>query len=419
MRRDYLIFFAACAVVLLLMLRCSSAMWLGASGNLNVLKTLAPVGVDPQLQYPLGHCVESAMIGGPPSLTVPVNASDYLSGLVALRSGDLPRAEGYLSGSIVREEARVVDRYAMGILQHLQGKESFAFWRDGSGTKFLTLGKECIRIGNRALATTYYHTALQTLGTRETNGYRDLLLFFAATSDSVSYEHALERYQNLAASDSIEYHWTLARAFIVHGDVEAALPHLEQILLRTPEDPQVWYFKGQAQAKLHEYAEARESLMEAIRLAASVPDFYVFLGHTYLYQGQIEQAANWYSQALRLDPDYSWALSSLAHVRLQQGRYDEAMVLAQRALSVDPNAATHALMSDVAVQLGDLAKALEYAVQASQLDPSNAEYSRRIARVCTAQGKLECARRAYESILAANPQDVDAKMGVQGILEVK
>jgi len=419
LKRSYFAVFAAGAVVVLLMLRCSATMWLGALGNLNVLKTLAPYGVDPQLQYPLGHCVESAIVGSSPSLTVPVNASDYLSGLVALRSGDLPRAEGHLSESVRRTDARVVGGYAMGILQHLQGKEPSAFWRDGSGAIFLTMGKECMRIGNRALATTYYHTALQTLDTRDTNGYRDLLLFFATTADNASYERALERYQNLAAGDSIEHNWTLARAFIAHGDAGMALPHLERILVRTPDDPQAWYFKAQAQSKLHEYDEARESLREAIRNAASTPDFYVFLGHTYLYQGQVDQATEWYSQALRLDPDYSWALASLAHARLQQGRYEEANILAQNALSVDPNAATHALVSDVAVQLGDLARALEHAVQASQLDPSNADYSRRVARACIAQGELECAREAYESILAVNPQDADAKMGLESILEVR
>jgi tetratricopeptide (TPR) repeat protein len=163
------------------------------------------------------------------------------------------------------------------------------------------------------------------------------------------------------------------------------------------------------------------------------------MGHLNLISGKPEQAEQVLQQALKLFPDYHYALANLAKLRIEQKRYDEAVAL----LRVRYQNASHA------ENLYDLAEALRLAgktedaakaftefeskslAESERADNSNRElifyYSDRIQQPIKA---LEVARRefawrhdvytldAYAWALHVNGQDAEARKQMERALAV-
>jgi tetratricopeptide (TPR) repeat protein len=86
--------------------------------------------------------------------------------------------------------------------------------------------------------------------------------------------------------------------------------------------------------------EARQALLEVGR-AWFEAELLTQLGTTYIYDSDLDEAAELFERAIELDPQHYRALTNLGNVALEQGRVDDAIQLYQRALKIDeefPNA---------------------------------------------------------------------------------
>jgi tetratricopeptide (TPR) repeat protein len=171
---------------------------------------------------------------------------------------------------------------------------------------------------------------------------------------------------------------------------------------RAPDDLQVYGFLVDANVELGNYAEAESNaqwmlnlrpgavagltrtaylrelfgdlegslmlLAEAYRLTPAAESeerswILVHSGRLLRHMGRLEGSDRMVSEALKLMPDYHYALAELAEVRMAQGRKDEAVALLRKRYNVAPHPEN----------LYDLGKALLEAGDASE---ANAEFAR-------------------------------------------
>ena len=99
---------------------------------------------------------------------------------------------------------------------------------------------------------------------------------------------------------------------------------------------------------------------------------YLSQGQDLLQKGDLDQAAEVYSQALTLDPNLVQAHSALGYIYAQQGRYPEAVEENLAVLRLAPNDyASHKNLSILYQQLGRIDEALSEAQTALGLAPEN------------------------------------------------
>jgi Tfp pilus assembly protein PilF len=110
------------------------------------------------------------------------------------------------------------------------------------------------------------------------------------------------------------------------------------------------------------------------------------------------------SRALRLDPNYSDALSLQAIIFVVQNEKDKALSAAQQAVKADPNSATAQIALSYAQQASfDLEGARASLEKAVQLDPSNALAWARLAELQASFGYLTQSVESAEKAVALDP----------------
>lgn len=112
--------------------------------------------------------------------------------------------------------------------------------------------------------------------------------------------------------------------------------------------------------------------LDAAAWAASVDDL-VFRGADHQYHGRLDQAAQAFSQALRLDPGNEFALSQLALVQARRERFDEAEGLFARVVANWPdNTFARLWLGVLRLRADDAQAAFERFNEVLALDPDNA-----------------------------------------------
>jgi protein O-GlcNAc transferase len=99
---------------------------------------------------------------------------------------------------------------------------------------------------------------------------------------------------------------------------EAAALHAKAAGLRRDLNPSVWAQRALAEERIHDFAGAEASLLEAVRLAPDDVRIHLNLATLYVRLRRHLDAEAPLQRALELDPDHAHALSTLAYVRQQR-----------------------------------------------------------------------------------------------------
>ncbi len=237
-------------------------------------------------------------------------------------------------------------------------------------------------------------------------------------------------------------------AFLWSGYNEQALPYLEQVLQRTPENARVLVLVGQIHLQanrlqaaekyfrdaLHvnaEYAEAwsgmgdvcqtqnnpREALSNYEKALALKPD----LLYTLLNAGQAAdklnqqpQAEAYYRRALQLDPQSPDALNGLGLALAKQGHPEQARKLFEQAISLRRNYS--GAINNLGVlyvqegKVNDAIAAFEYGVQVA---PDEEILYLNLGRTYTRLGNIEKARQVMQALLDRKPDSATARRALQ------
>lgn len=131
------------------------------------------------------------------------------------------------------------------------------------------------------------------------------------------------------------------------------------------------------------------------------------LGNILMRNGQLEQAADEYAQALRFRPNYPLALFNLGRTCQKLGRMDDAVTYLRRGLELkadDDDARLY--LADALTAAGKASEALPHYKELLRKTPDNCGVLVNQGNALGACGQLEQARQSYEAALKVNP-DLD------------
>jgi tetratricopeptide (TPR) repeat protein len=160
---------------------------------------------------------------------------------------------------------------------------------------------------------------------------------------------------------------------------------------------------GAALQARKDFAEAVDSLREAIRLDSAVATAHYNLGGALQAQGDPDGAVAAYREATRLDPNYAEAHNNLGAVLYQQGDPDGAIRCFRAAVRADRNyAVAHNNLGAALLEQGDPAGAVASYREAVRIEPKNAQAR---ARLAAAEARLrdEAARLPNKAERDAHP----------------
>jgi tetratricopeptide (TPR) repeat protein len=129
----------------------------------------------------------------------------------------------------------------------------------------------------------------------------------------------------------------LAEALAHRGDVQGAAMAYREAASLEPTWSEPYRGLGQILLDHHDYAEAVEALVSAVRLRESDRQGWYWLGRAYMGRGAMPEAAQALELAVALEQDDADALIDLALVRMAQGEVPGAEQALSEALRLKPD----------------------------------------------------------------------------------
>ena len=245
-------------------------------------------------------------------------------------------------------------------------------------------------------------------------------------------------------------YYKLGGALLQAGYPEQALPYLEEMLRRTPDNPKALVAAGRIHLEAKRLPQAREALLHAVAVDPRLPEAWNELGGVEVQAGRLSEALRCYEKALALSPGLSYALLNAAQTsdkldrtedaeRLyrqllsaeprnpdaanglglslaKQGRTDEARKLFELAISVrrDDSSAINnlgVLYADLG-QTNDAIAAFQYGIK---IAPDDEQLYLNLARIWVRAGDREKARELMNALLARKPDSTVAQRALKDL----
>ena len=246
--------------------------------------------------------------------------------------------------------------------------------------------------------------------------------------------------------------YKIGGALLQAGYGDQALPYLEEMLRRTPDNAKLLMAIGRVHLMAKRLDPAREALHRAVALDANMPEAWNELGGVESEAGNLTEALRLYEKALAISPDLPYALVNAAQVQnklgnaaeaerlyrrvlqvdpqnsdaanglglllAKQGRNDEARKLFQLAISVKRDDAS--AINNLGVlymnmgQVNDAIAAFEYGIRVA---PDDDTVYLNLARVWVRMGEVEKARNTMRALLARKPDNPVATKALQELAD--
>ncbi len=196
----------------------------------------------------------------------------------------------------------------------------------------------------------------------------------------------------IGAADDREALIRLGRSDVVQGDLQAAMEKFNQLLSRSPDDAAALLERGAAHAMLGNTAAARSDLDRAIELAPRDPVAWNSRGfHLHAANDQHERAIKDYGQAIKFDPNYSFAFNNRGWSYFKLGDLKKARKNIGIAARKRPNNPfIHRNLGMIELQQGDTAKACSEFRKALDLNFTElhgSEVMELVTKHCSGAGK--------------------------------
>ncbi|HEU5162634.1 MAG TPA: tetratricopeptide repeat protein [Thermoanaerobaculia bacterium] len=167
----------------------------------------------------------------------------------------------------------------------------------------------------------------------------------------------------------------LAEVYIQAKQYPKAIAILEQLRAKTPDDVGVLFQLGAAFERAEKIEESEAAFQRVLALKADHAPTLNYLGYMWADRGvNLDKAAAMLEKAVASDPDNGAYLDSLGWAYFRLGKLDLAKTYLGKAADVvpdDPTIQEH--LGDLALKLGDAARALNHYRAALDLDPEPKE----------------------------------------------
>ncbi|HRE89969.1 MAG TPA: tetratricopeptide repeat protein, partial [Myxococcota bacterium] len=211
--------------------------------------------------------------------------------------------------------------------------------------------------------------------------------------------------------------WLLLQHYYRQANWQAGLVHAERYLEARPDDTEALALIGTYFLKAEQFERAIATLDRYLEREPKNVSARINRANALFRSGDVERAGREYEELLAEEPDKARFLYNLASVRMRQGRCEEALPLLERFLKKEPKngpalyfradcmlklgrfeQAQRAFeqagvdgqsrnpwvwygLSRVALEQGQVDKATDHAIQATQLGPEEAELASWLGRV--------------------------------------
>ncbi len=220
----------------------------------------------------------------------------------------------------------------------------------------------------------------------------------------------------------------MGRAFALQqaGDTESAIQEMTKALAVDPSNAQTLVWQAQLYADLNRWQDAEDSFRRALRLRPNYWLAHNELGAILTLQGRYAEALSEYRAASLANPRNAIALTNMACMYLQLGQTTQAIDKLRESLRVRPSAVASLTMSQALRSQGKTASALQFAKNATGLNPGNSTtwlelgdcYSMMRYRDAEAREAYIQGARAQREYQAAHPTDGPGWM-LLALLEAK
>ncbi len=195
-------------------------------------------------------------------------------------------------------------------------------------------------------------------------------------------------------------------AYLWSGYYEQALPYLQQVLRRTPENARVQVLVGQIHLQATRIDEAEKNFRTALALNNRSPEAWAGLGDVYEARKEFTQAKESYDKALDLKSDLLFTLLNAGQLADKMSEPKRAEDFYRRALVLNPKQAEAANGLGLALaKQGNAEDAKNYFEQAIKIKRDYADAINNLGVLYIQQGKPNDAIAAFEYGINAAPQD--------------
>lgn len=203
----------------------------------------------------------------------------------------------------------------------------------------------------------------------------------------------------------------LQRALADHqqGRLPEAAALYQQILQRTPREPDALHLFGVLMHQSGQHETGRQLVEAALQIAPERPDIRSNLGQILKTLGRPEEAEAAYRTALSNAPGFTDALANLGTLLLERGAVAEAIGFLQQAIRKEPgHANAHMNLGNAFRQDGRVKDAEDSHRQATALAPLSHEAHANLATTLMDLDRLEEAGLALERALVLEPALAEA-----------
>jgi len=246
------------------------------------------------------------------------------------------------------------------------------------------------------------------------------------------FEHAIK-----VTDNNERAHNLLAVALANEGKHEAAVTHYRQALQISPYYVKARYNLGLSLRSLGKLDEAIAQWAEVLRIDHSHADAHINLGAALEQQGKFKEAIGHYQQALHLKPGDVTAKENLTRVienlkkteKLQhyceqadvlvgQNRIDEAIEYYNQALELNPGfILAHGRLGLALAKKGQIDEAIKHFRIVLTARPDDVEMHCNVGILLQQQGKIEQAIKQFRTALQINPDYTKARKYLNAALE--
>jgi len=201
-------------------------------------------------------------------------------------------------------------------------------------------------------------------------------------------------------------YFKLGSAFYWAGYSDQAIPYLEEVIRRAPDNWKALYALGQIHYEAERWQPALENYQRVLAIHPSHSGSLLGAGEVYAKLNDLPSAEKFLRQALEADPKAADAANQLGLLCTKQNRSDEAKHWFEQAISIrrDHTGAINNL-AVLYAQLGqrnDAIAAFRYGIE---LAPEDAELYLNLGRLYVQMGDREKARSLMQQLLAKKPGD--------------
>ena len=197
---------------------------------------------------------------------------------------------------------------------------------------------------------------------------------------------------------------------------QECLQACQDSLKNNPKESFAFKYAGKSLFALGNLEQAKQCLFKAHQLDSLDPETLKDIGNIFNTNHDYKEAAKYYNQALKINPNYASAINNLGLIARQEGNLQLAKHLVEKARDLDPTFAPfHINLSTIQRDLGDLDQALTSTLKSLELNPKNPVALMNLGGIQKDLGNLDHALSSTLESLKLNPDNSDALMNLSGI----